>query len=257
MTITVKKPDATTQVYSSLAHDGTGLYHQDIPPTDITQLGHYSYYVTATVGSFVAVLPSGSFEVFDPLEISVLPLQDGKDVLNIPQTTTTYDAEIQSLIDTIGASIERMTGGPLVNRSITERVDISDSPWEIRVLKRPVVSITSATDIATGLALDLSDADLDGNAGILRRKSGLSYFSTSGVFTVVYVAGWGLAVLPSFNWASRIILQHIWAETQRGGSTLPAFGSTGGDVTMPGMGYAIPNEAAELLSPYARTGGIA
>jgi hypothetical protein len=49
----------------------------------------------------------------------------------------------------------------------------------------------------------------------------------------------------AFNVAARIILQHLW-ETQHGPSARP---SMGGEETMimPGWGFAIPNQAAELL----------
>lgn len=255
LVITLRKPDGTTGTYSSLTHPGTGLYYQDIPPADITQLGHYQYFVTATVGSFVAVLPSGTFEVFPPDEVTVLALQDAKDMLNIAQTDTSTDGEIQSLIDTIAAVLERFTGGPIVNRSITERVVIADSPWEIRLLKRPLVSVTSVTDLSTNLAVDMTDADLDLNAGFIRRKSGMQYFSTVGLFTVVYIAGWGTAVPAALNWAARVILDHLW-QMQRGASLNPQFGG-GEEVTLPGFGFAIPNYAAELLAPYARVGAVA
>jgi uncharacterized phiE125 gp8 family phage protein len=262
LVLTLKKPDGTAGTYSSLTHPGTGLYYQDIPPADITQLGHYQWYVTATIGSFVAVLPSGTFEVFPPDEVTVLALQDAKDMLNITQTSTTNDAEVQSFIEAIISNLEAMTGGPIVNRSITERVDASDSTWELRVLKRPLVSVTSVTDTGTGAAVDMTDSELDLNAGIIRRKLGMPYFSTSGIFTVVYVAGWGTAVPAAINVAARIILQHLW-ESQRVGGAAPPFPNAD-TVLLPGFSFAIPNRAAELLAGaalngmrFARVGAVA
>src|SRR6266704_5455232 len=81
LTLTVSKPDASTQAYAAPTNDGTGLYHQDIPTADISLLGHYSYKWVAT-GTGAGVSFS-NFEVFDPLEVSVLSLQDAKDHLNI------------------------------------------------------------------------------------------------------------------------------------------------------------------------------
>ena len=63
---------------------------------------------------------------------------------------------------------------------------------------------------------------------------------------VTYVAGWGVAVPAAFNTAARIILQNLW-ETQHGPSARPQMGVQGDMVTMPGLGFAIPNQAAELL----------
>jgi hypothetical protein len=84
----------TTGTYASPAHDGLGLYHQDIPVTDLASIGHYQYTWTATgTGAGVSF---GEFEVHDPFETAVLSLQDAKDQLNIAQAVTTYDAELQS-----------------------------------------------------------------------------------------------------------------------------------------------------------------
>jgi len=255
LSLTVKKPDATTQTYASPSNDGTGLYHQDIPAADITQLGHYAYVWTAT-GTGAGVSGSASFDVFDPFEANVLPLQDAKDALAKSQTAVTDDAELQRLTATIEAALERHIGGPIINRSITERVDTWGSPWELRLLKRPLVSVTSVTDVGTGVAVDLTDSELDTNSGFVRRKLGLPFISTGGIFTVVYVAGWGTAVPPAVAEAAAVILQHLW-ETQRGMSSNPRYGGAEETVTLPGFGYAIPNRAAELLAPYARVGAVA
>ncbi len=64
--------------------------------------------------------------------------------------------------------------------------------------------------------------------------------------TVNYVAGWGTSVPAAFNVASRIILQNLW-ETQHGPSARPSMGASADMVTPPGFGFAIPNQAAELL----------
>jgi len=254
--LTVRKPDGTSLPdYTSPAHDGTGLYHQDIPKTDLLLAGHYSYVWTVD-GAGAGVSPgAANFDLFDPFEASVLPLSDAKAMLNIVATDTTDDAEIMRKIATLEANIERYTGGPILNRPITERVDASDSPWELRFLKRPLVSVTSVTDLSTGLAVDLTDTELDTNSGFARRKSGMPYVSNGGVFTAVYVAGWGTAVPPGIEEAAAVILQHLWM-TQRGAALVV---TTGGaeTVTLPGFGYPVPVRAAGALAPYARVGAVA
>ena len=237
----------TTGTYASPANDGTGLYHQDIPVTDLATTGHYQYTWTATgTGAGVSF---GEFDVFDPFETSVLPLQDAKDQLNIPQSNTASDAEIQSWIATIESALKRYTGGPVVNRSITERAEMLSNQTVILVRQRPLVSVTSIAS-ASGSAIDISGGlDIDTNAGTVRRKLGLPFFGPFYTFlpqvTITYVAGWGTAVPAAFGSAARIILAHLW-ESQRGPASLPGLG--GGDmVTPPGFGFAIPNMAAELL----------
>ena len=53
LTLLVKLANAdgttlTTGTYSSPTNDGTGLYHQDIPVTDLAATGHYQYTWTST-----------------------------------------------------------------------------------------------------------------------------------------------------------------------------------------------------------------
>lgn len=248
LVLTVKRSsDGTTTTYPSLTHDGTGQFHQDVPAADTSQVDHYQWKAVSTgPGAGVAY---GDFDVFDALDVSVLPLQDAKDMLNITATKTTYDAEIQTWIDTIEAGLEKLTGGPLVNRSVTEFCKVTRSYREIAVRQRPLVSVTSITDNATGTALSLTDLDPDYNAGIIRRKLQLPFWARGPYYTVVYTAGWGVPTPPAFNGAARIILAHLW-DLQHGPSTRPTLG--GDETTVDyGLGFAIPNRAAELLAPYA------
>ena len=239
----------TTGTYTTPVQDSTGNYHQDVPATDLTAAGHYQYTWTATgTGAGVSF---GDFDVFDPFEVAVLPLQDAKDALNIPQATTTYDAEIQAYVATIQSCLERMTGGPLTNRTVTERSEMQSYQTVIPVRQRPLVSVTSITG-ASGGVIDISAGlDLDVNAGLIRRKLGLPFygpfFQWLPQVTVTYVAGWGTSVPAAFGTAGRIILQHLWS-TQHGPSARPQMAGEIATVTVPGFGFAIPNQAAELLA---------
>ena len=239
----------TTGTYASPVKDSTGTYHQDVPATDLATVGHYQYTWTSTgTGAGVA---AGEFDVFDPFEVSVLPLPDAKDALNIAQTVTTYDTEISQYVATIESCLERMTGGPLVNTSITERAELTGGFTVLQVRQRPLVSVTSIVSVASGQAIDISAGlDLDVNAGTIRRKLAYPfygpYFTWLPAMSVTYVAGWGTAVPAAFNTAARIIIQNLW-ETQHGPSARPSMGATADMVTVPGFGFAIPNQAAQLL----------
>jgi hypothetical protein len=246
LVLTIQKPDVSQQTYGTPAHDSTGKYHQDIPTTDLIQNGHYQYKWVATgTGAGVS---RGEFDVYDPFETTVLSLQDAKAQLNIPLTNTTNDDEIMSYLDTIGQMIELFTGGPVYTRTITERVMATQGWTTLCLRKRPVVAITSITDIITGIPMGLTDLDVDTNSGIVRRVLGWPFWSRGTNYIVVYTAGWGTSVPAAFNSAARIIIQHLW-RTQRG----PAMRPLGGDeeTVMPGMSYAIPNRAEQLLAPYA------
>ncbi len=239
----------TTGTYATAVHESLGKYHQDIPVTDLTVLGHYQYAVTTT-GTGAGVIP-GDFDVFDPFETAVVPLQDAKDQLNIPQAETRYDNELQSYIATFESSLEDYTGGPAVNRTISnERAEMTSYQTVIPVRQRPLVSVISITS-ASGGSIDISAGlDLDANAGLIRRKLGLPFygpfFQWLPQVLVTYVAGWGTSVPAAFNLSGRITVQHLW-ETQHGPTARPSMGGEE-TVTLPGWGYAIPNRAAELLA---------
>ncbi len=239
----------TSGTYASPVNDSTGAYHQDVPAADITTIGHYQYAWTAT-GTGAGVSSPAEFDVFDPFETAVLTLQDAKALLKIPATTTTYDAELQSWIATIENSIEGYTGGPLANRTITERIEITAGYTVLVVRQRPLVSLTSVVSASSGQALTITDmTDIDYNAGTIRRALGIPfigpYFTWLPIFNVTYVAGWGVQVPATFSSVARIVLKHLW-EAERGAAASPLLGGEE-TVSMPGWGYAIPARAAELL----------
>jgi hypothetical protein len=237
---------ATTGTYSTPTHDSTGIYHQDIPAADLATIGHYQYTWTATgTGAGVSF---GDFDVFDPYEQAVISLQDAKDMLGIPQASTTSDAELQSFLATIETSLEGLTGGPIVNRTITsERCQFDGWYEQLQVNQRPLVSVTTITSVLSGAVLDIS-AGLDINpAGrTIRKKDGTPFTSDSVTVLVTYVAGWGTSVPPAINTAARFILRYMW-DSQRGASGPPMLGGTE-LVTMGGFPYAIPYGAAQLLN---------
>lgn len=238
----------TTGTYASPATDGTGLYHVDVPVTDLTAAGHYQYTWTSTgTGAGVSY---GEFDVHDPFEVTVLPLQDAKDTLNIPASSTSSDAEIQSWIATIESSLERATGGPIINRTVVERAEIL-SGTIISVRQRPLVSVTTIT-AAGGGTITTTGLDVDTNAGLIRRQLGLPFYFGLPTVTVTYVAGWGVSVPAAFNSFARIVLAHLWTSQRAGAAAMPMGG--GEMVTPPGFGFAVPNEAAELLN--GSSGGI-
>ena len=246
--ITIQNPDLTTTTFTTPTHDSTGTYHQDVAATSLTQNGHYMWkWVTSGVGA--GVLP-GEFDVADPLEPSVLSLPDAKVTVNINPTTTTYDAELQSMIDTVTASLETITGGPAFNRSVTEYAYVSGDLRNITLRQRPVVSVTSITDIAVGTPMSIVDIDIDPTAGIIRRKLDLPFWSfLSTRYQIVYVAGWGTAIPAAFNVAARLIVNHLW-RTARGPGLAPVPNE---DMTfLPGMSFAIPNRALEVMRPYSQ-----
>jgi hypothetical protein len=254
LALTVQKPDGTTASYASPVNDSTGNYHQDIPAADLAQNGHYQYAWTATgTGAGVA---AGDFDVYDPFEVRVMSLQDAKDMLNIPQSATSSDAEIDSWIAAVESGLERFTGGPVINRACTERAELSSAYTALLVRQRPLVSVQSIVSVSTGTAIDVSAGlDIDANAGVIRTKLGWPFYGPFFLFgssvNVTYTAGWGTAVPAAFNSFARIVIQHLW-ETRRGPLAMPMAGEPA--MAVPGFGFAIPARAAELLN--GSQGGI-
>lgn len=247
ITLTVQKPDGTQQIYSSPTNDSTGKYHQDIPAADLAQNGHYLFVWTKTgTGAGVS---TGEFEVYDPFEPVVLSLQDAKDALNIAQTTTTYDSEIHVYLDTVNTAMETIVGGPIVNRTVTnERVRQTYYNPRLVLRQRIVQSVTSIVDEWTGAAMDTSQVVVDQVSNVISRKGELPFLFRGPWCLVTYVAGQGTSVPPAFNAAARIIMQHLWS-TQRGPGLAPVPNME--STFLPGMSYAIPNRALEIMRPYA------
>ncbi|MDJ0461557.1 hypothetical protein [Streptomyces sp. H27-C3] len=180
----------------------------------------------------------------------LLTLADAKAQLDIDSSS--HDTELLAYIEAITPVIERHTG-PVENREVTEMLNAYGT--RLALTKVPAVSLASVTPVLTGgLALDVADLALDGEAGVVRRLDGGTFHG--GPWTVVYTAGRG-TVPATINLAARILLQHLW-RTQygaaRGGGGADDYNSND---PVPGFGYAIPNRVLELLEGFKAPPGIA
>jgi hypothetical protein len=255
LTLKIVNADGTTTAtagspYTTPVNDSTGAYHQDVPASDLAALGHYQWVNTATGTG--AGIQFGDFDVFDPYELAFLPLDDAMAALNITaaQRTGAIDAEVGQYVATIESCLEAFTGGPLVNRSISERAVIQAAYTVIMTRQRPLVSVTSIVSVASGSPIDITAGlDIDPLAGTVRRKLGYPfygpYFTWLPAMTITYVAGWGVTVPAAFNTAGRMILQSLW-DTQHGPSARPSMGPSE-LVTLPGFGFLVPSQAAQIL----------
>jgi hypothetical protein len=251
VSLTILRPDQSTVVYSSPTNVSTGQYTQILPLTDLTQLGHYQYVWTGTVGGYVGITSPDGFDVVPIFETLILPFQDAKDMLNIARSDTSSDDELRSKLAVIEVELENATGGPIITRTITERCELVASLTQIPLRKRPIVAVNSITSVADGSSLSIADLDIDPIGNLLRRTLGWPFLLLRGIaVNVQYQAGWGTSVDPAFAEASRIILAHLWS-TQHGVAAIPAPFAQGPDLTViPGMGFAIPNMAVDVLRPY-------
>lgn len=186
--------------------------------------------------------------------MSVVPLQDAKDFLNIRGTS--QDSELQGFLLAAESVVSNLTG-PLGPTATTETI-FDPQPRSIVLASTPVVSVQSVS-ISPFLGQDPTDDTaswiLDARAGILRRRltgGYWGYYGPGSVATVAYT--YGRAVLPDdLHKAVLFVLEPMWA-SQRGASPLPA-GST--QEPSPGPGYLIPAKAMEAMLPYLKPPGLA
>lgn len=261
--LTLTRPDGTTQVYTTaIVNDSTGNYHLDLGATDLAQLGHYQY-VWQSTGTGASVT-WGELDVYDPTAPVLLSIDDAKRQVKIPLTNTTFDDDIRATIEEVTSTVEMLTGGPVFTRTITnERVMVTGYYTTFLLRYRPVVSVISIVDVASGASLSLTDIDIDPNSNILRRKLQLPFLSWGPFYLITYTAGWGTVLPPGFNKAAKLIFKAMWTAERGpaammtkmpgGGAFAAGVSQMGGTEAAPtpqGAEFQIPALAMQALGPY-------
>jgi len=177
--------------------------------------------------------------------VSLPTVADLKTHLDI--TSTKNDDELQDHLDSAVEMVEGIVGPIGEPTTVTEtHYNVSS---DVLVLRRmPVAALTSVSSRygATTTPLTLGDYELDPATGLVRVANGYGFYGT---YTVSYTAG--RAAMPASIWmACLIIAAHLW-ETQRGAAPAGPL-ATDDSFASPGLGFAIPNRALELLAPYRR-----
>lgn len=172
--------------------------------------------------------------------MAILTLAEAKTALNI--TGSGHDAELPDYIAAAQECVDFLCG-PSEQIAVTET---RHGCVEIALTTTPVLSVTSVVGQAWG-PLTMSQLWVNNSAGVIRARS-LAFPILEDYYLVTYTAG-RASVPLSIKQGVRIILAHQW-ETRRGvGSLRPG---AGGDdsTTIPGLGYAIPNRALQILDRY-------
>ncbi|MEU0181778.1 hypothetical protein ABZ312_11405 [Streptomyces sp. NPDC006207] len=253
---------ASTAVLTITLPDGTTATPTVPAPAQPGQPGQYRVdYVTTQAGRHSArwvwtgpeCAYTDMFDVREAVPPQLFSLADAKRHLQI--TTSTSDDELRAVGEATTRAVEFFVGA-VTRRTVTE---VAHGGTDRMLLTTtPVLSVTSVAGIELGqLAVPAAAVDVDTDTGVLRRTDGMPFWA--GPYRVVYVAGRTL-VPANIALAGKLILQHLW-RTQYGASRgLSAIG--GGEdfnVTepIPGLGYAIPNRALQLLQADRQPGGIA
>lgn len=260
LSLTLQAPDGTQTDHDTPTHDGTGEYHLDLDAGDLDQLGEWRYAWTATgAGAGVSI---GAFDVFDPFETPapVISYNDALAYLHLTDPGGDRAAELHAFIGAATSVVERYLAGPAVTRTVTEMVVPVDAHRALPLTYRPFVELTGIT--ADGTAVDVTDVYVTPGR-VLRRRLGLPFLPClPGIpWIVTYRAGLGADAPEAVQQAAKVLIGHWWA-TQRGSagrspSANDEYGSTTLGTVVPGLHYAVPNRALELLAPWAPETGIA
>ena len=237
-TMTFRYPDGSTVAGPAFVRDSLGKFHADVL---LPAAGKYRR-VTTTTGPGAGVDVEDVL-ILDPLAPQIVTLDDIKAALNIDEANTTFDDELSDHIAALPPVVEQLAG-PVLPVSYTETA----YGWPIVVRHPPIAVVTSVTGY--GGLIGLAGLVVDKPAGIIEPAASLTPAYLSKVTTVVYTSGY-LDVPEAIGLASRIIVEHWW-ESQR---AKPAGGradrrDTGDTIDVPGLGFAIPRYAAELLQPF-------
>lgn len=233
--IAVTRPDGTAGTASAPANLSTGVYRSRIT---IDQAGTWTYVWTVS-GALTRVEPGELTAVSATTRVLVASMDEFKQHLNRAGSDIVDDAELRSYLVSATEWVERTIGGPVAVTTYTEFVPVSG--WWITPTYRPLVSVTSLTP-QLGAALDSSAYTVD----TLRNGVRLLWGAMTGWYTLVYRAG--LAAIPErAKLAGLIVATHLW-QVQNGGGGLPYPGDDNASY-VPGLGFAVPNRARQLLAP--------
>lgn len=236
VSVTVTLPDGTTASPTVAETSTAGEYRADYPTV---AAGRHTV-------RWVFTGPAHAYtDVFDVREAdppAVMSLATGRKHLN--KVDHTDDDEIRDWIEATTRAVEQFVG-PVVPRLVTETVRFT-SARTVALTQIPALSLTEVVSLRTGgPTYAVEDLDLDLDTGLLEAVGGGVLY---GPWRVTYRVG-RLAVPANFRNAAKIILQHLWRTRQ--GPGRPQRGTDDYDVTepLPGLGFAIPNRAVQLLDP--------
>lgn len=262
LTAECRDPDGTlttaaTAVVTVTLPDGTAVTPA---VTEITTGAYQADYVTTVAGRhtvrWVWTDPAAAYtDVFDvaaEAPPAILSLADAKNHLN--NKGSGDDAEIRYWNNVTTRAVEYYIG-PVVTRTVIEQHTVRNASAVV-LLTTPVQQLTAVDTVLTGaVGYAVDDLDVDGDTGEVYRLDG---GCLTGRLRFTYTAG-RTVIGEHITGGARIILEHLW-RTQRAGRRGAIAG--GGDdyaVTepIPGLGYAVPNRAVELLAPDRLPPGVA
>lgn len=185
------------------------------------------------------------FDVREASPRTLFSLPVAKGFLKKSPDDTSMDEQVRYWTEATTLCVESLAGA-CVRRQVTETYRLQQSGvTELALRTAPVLDLVSVAVLGSGGAPALEDLDVD-EFGILTRLDGGRLTGRLRITTTV-----GRAVIPAnISVAGMLILQHLWRTNMGGSRALVGIGGTDDySVTepIPGIGYAIPNRALQLL----------
>lgn len=234
--VTVTLPDGTTATPSASETSPPGRYRADYVTT---MAGRHT---VRWVWSGPAHAYTDMFDVRDAAPPAIMSLADGR--RHLKKADSADDEEIREWIEACTRAVEQFVG-PVAVRTVTEVVHFTCAR-SVALTLIPAISLVSVTSLRSGgPTYTIDDLRLDPDTGLVEAvDGGLLYGPLS-----FQVRVGRLVVGANIRSASKIILQHLWRTRQ--GPGRPQRGTDDYDVTepIPGLGFAIPNRAMQLLDP--------
>lgn len=170
----------------------------------------------------------------------LLTLPEARAQLDLHTSDTAEDAELADYVAAVTAVVERVRGEVVAPREVVDELELTHA-GRFRLHSVPVLWLTSLSAVDGSAVWNVADMHAHAGSGVVTVLAGPP---VHGLVSVSYQAGYE-TIPDNYRVAARIILAHLW-ETQRGGTGLPGFGGLE-STPAPGVGYAIPNRARELL----------
>lgn len=168
-----------------------------------------------------------------PVEsVALTSLEYLREHMNI--TDTGEDEELQLFLDAASLAVEEYTGQIWARRTVVDEVFVVGGA---AYLRPPVVSVVSATSLDGETELTTPAVDNGFTGDVFGMDDGWAL--------VTYVAG-PSAVPEHVQRATAIVAAHLWTTQRPPTPNAPGFGGVEAGA-IPGRGYLIPNQAAQLL----------
>ncbi|MFD7709474.1 hypothetical protein [Streptomyces sp. NPDC059786] len=234
--VTVTAPDGTTASPTPDETGSPGRYQADYVTTAAGR------HTVRWVWSGPAHAYTDMFDVREAAPPALMSLADGR--RHLKKTDTADDDEIREWIEATTRAVEQFVG-PVTPRTVTETVRFT-SARTVALTQVPALELTGVITLRSGgPAYTVDDLEVDKDTGLVSLAGGGVLY---GPLSVTYRVG-RLVVSANIRSAAKIILQHLWRTRQ--GPGRPQRGTDDYDVNepLPGLGFAIPNRAVQLLDP--------